>query len=355
VTLLAACHSPEKGATEFTEEFGQIQEAIFNGSPTLGDEATVYLVMTVERNGSRIPVSTCTGTLVKESRTTDTASKVVASARHCPKVGRGIAQLGLDAGHVFPPEDILVFFGADFDGQLALGNAARVTDLELHPDADIAMLAMAEPGPAMPIQLWDQPVAVGQQARVAGFGRNDDAKNGSGVKYSGLTTVVAEDTQAIVTHMAEVGNNFSPSTASGLERAYGKVFFIGNPPGQSQNANHCQGDSGGPTFLSSGGVEYLAGINSFGFGAADQEIGRPNCADQTTTSGSVRVDQYATWMNDFVRKHNGPGTPGAGPGASSGGGGPLDNVFGGCNTGGQGDPGALALALLMLTLWRRRA
>src|SRR5690606_27799595 len=56
----------------------------------------------------------------------------------------------------------------------------------------------------------------------------------------------------------------------------------------SSDENTCQGDSGGPNFVTIGGVEYIAGVTSFG------DIG---CA---AAGAGTRVDRYLPFIRSYV-------------------------------------------------------
>ena len=76
------------------------------------------------------------------------------------------------------------------------------------------------------------------------------------------------------------------------------------------------GDSGGGLFLDIGGINYLAGVNSFGWGILD---GDPN-SDYGDAAGFTRVSSFVDWIMSYVNGSGGS-TSGGGGGKNGGGGG----------------------------------
>jgi hypothetical protein len=185
----------------------------------------------------------CTGTLISPS--------VIATAAHCIDDG-GSAEFS-------------AFFGSDTQD----GEGARVTVLEkqqhldwngnLSGGNDIGLLRLAFPADVtLPIPVNVEPLDshLGETIRVVGFGINDPAEGTiDGKKRTGEQA------------LASLSGDF-------FEAADDTVVL-------------CNGDSGGPAFFSVGGVEALAGINSYTFG---------NC-DVTRPSGYTNVSLFA---EDFV-------------------------------------------------------
>lgn len=78
------------------------------------------------------------------------------------------------------------------------------------------------------------------------------------------------------------------------------------------------GDSGGGLFIDVGGVDLLAGVNSFGWGLID---GNPD-SDYGDASGHTRVSSFVDWISSFVGGGGAvDGGGGGGKGGSKGGGG----------------------------------
>jgi hypothetical protein len=209
-----------------------VELEIVSGTPDSGDPATVYLDL---GGGS------CTGTLV--------SPKSVLTAKHCIE--------GTSAGQVS------VFFGSD---SRAAGTWIDATRLVGHPTTDIAMIAMAEPGPTMWIPLSETTLVegmVGQQVRIVGFGVTGENESDAGLKRQGMTALSEID---------------------------GDVMFVG-----SAGSKTCYGDSGGPAFMAFGGVEHVAGVTSFGTDICEQGL-----------SGEIRVDPYVDWIRSFIDANDPP-------------------------------------------------
>jgi len=202
------------------------------------DPAVVALVSS---NGSPF----CTGTLVSPS--------VIATAAHC------IERAG-------PDPAISAFFGNDAYG---IGRKVDVTAAVEHPDYnspngevvpdDIALFRLKfAQDPSLPVAMQTTRPMVGDPVRRVGFGRYDQQNNFDGQKRTGPTTVTGFFGNALVTGGAGVST--------------------------------CGGDSGGPAFITGAdGVEYLAGVHSYG--------ARLNDVCQPNNDGSTIVSEY---LEDFI-------------------------------------------------------
>jgi len=208
--------------------------SLIGGEIDYGDEAVVF----IDTSGIL-----CTGTLISPS--------VVATAAHC-------------VDFVSSDPNATVFFGTDAFGD---GLRVGVRKTWVHPNwsgnpgaYDVGVLLMlASQDPELPIPLNTSPLTehLGEPIRRVGFGIHESGSEEiDGLKREGTT----------VLHTIPAGTDY---------------FFAGD-----DNLVTCNGDSGGPAFLTIDGVEYLAGIHSFGFGCVPPD------------NGSTRVDLY--WDSFFL-------------------------------------------------------
>jgi hypothetical protein len=237
VLSLALCFSlvgcaPEAPGEAPTESASQ---GIVNGQLDNGDPAVVALAV----DGYLV----CSGTLITPT--------VVLTAAHCtpPTTGSSFT-------------DIAVFFGNDVTQS---GELIQVIDGWSHPsfsldeaDYDIAVLRLARPGPAAPIQVNTIAMSnadVGDPVRIVGFGMtSENNPNSAGRKRQG-TTVVYEVFPGLFT---------MPLQPSGT----------------------CSGDSGGTALMVRGGNEVVTGVHS-----------RSDCA---SIAIDTRVDAFLDDINAFI-------------------------------------------------------
>ncbi len=179
----------------------------------------------------------CSGTLISEY--------VVLTAAHCLE---GETAAG-----------VRIFFGSDVDPPAIVGEYRNVSEILVHPqytgsgnDLALARLSSAPPAGIAPIPAL--PLALGLTAAdnntttvdFSGFGLTENDTDGIKLHVDGTIALVCAG-PASCTYS---GNSVVPKSF-----AYSQAGAIGGP---------CSGDSGGPAFVLRDGVEYTAGVTSYG-------------------------------------------------------------------------------------------
>jgi MYXO-CTERM domain-containing protein len=213
------------------ENLGASGHTIVNGTFDSGDPAVVYIDVG------------CSGTLV--------TPKVVLTACHCLQ------------GSYSSPD---VFFGSDTNGQ---GTWIQGVHHATYPgncigDGDLAMITLAQPGPAPPIPINDRNLGnyVGNPVRIVGFGVTGENSGGSGTKRQGMSV------------LSSVGT--------------GEMFC--DP---TQSSGTCYGDSGGPNFMTFEGTEYVVGATSYGTQACGSGL-----------DASARTDSHMDWLQTYINEQD---------------------------------------------------
>ena len=223
-SVLSACSAADPLPVTASDPAPIVNGTVFTGNPE---------VVLLQMGGFL-----CTGTLV--------AMDTILTARHCVvDVTQG---------------EVEVFFEMP-GGDVRVASASHA----FHPDADIAIVKLAAPAPdgltPYPINRVDLGDQLGHEVRIVGYGDTNTMEGNAGVKRQGFTA------------LDEIGESGE----------YGLIMWVGKT-----GSNTCQGDSGGPHFMIFDGVEYVAGVTSFGF---DPCGGNPGAA--------VRTDSYLDWLGQF--------------------------------------------------------
>jgi len=258
VILAAAFLALSSACIDGDPPLGSDSQAIVGGTLNREDPAVVAILATYSGGGQ----SLCTGTLI--------SNDVVLTAAHC---------LNGQA-----PQSRIVFFGSnlqqgtsDPDFLAAIDAADTTYDVRFNIDDlaaghDVGMIRLTQDAPVDPIPLNRTPPTIGQAIRLTGFGRiegipQDGVDNGGG---AGIKREVVSTVRTFTDAFQATGN--PPDLV-----AYGSTV-----------SNTCQGDSGGPNFITVNGVEYIAGITSFG----DR-----NCS---LAGAGTRVDRYIDYITTYV-------------------------------------------------------
>lgn len=296
---------------------GSARGAIIGGTPTTGDPAVMLLA---SYPPDHTTLDTCTASLI--------APDVLLTAAHC-------LDSSTHPGYLFG-----VFTGPDASAfptaNTLIPELLPVKEVVIHPDydpappftADIGVALLEEPLSITPLPVQREPLdesVVGAAARIVGYGQ---------IKYKEPNAVKHEAT----TEVAALGA--------------GDTVTIGDLDHLS-----CIGDSGGPALVKIGGVERVAGVDSY-----------------TDLSGCLepahyrRPDVYTSFLDVYAPPpaqggSGGGGAGGAGGEDGGGGSGGGDDGGGGgagcsvvpASAEGSGLAGALLLGLLAVLRERRRA
>jgi V8-like Glu-specific endopeptidase len=242
---------------------GEESQGIVGGEVDTADPAAVLLVA---HAGQRTAL--CTGAVV--------SPHVVLTAAHC-----------VDPSQVGAGATFQVFLGDDYHDPSQAGDASLyVAVAETHYSSkfdpsnlaganDVGVAITKSALPVTPLPMNRIAPSTGDTLRIIGFGAT------VGMDFSGTTTGTRR--QATIT-VAEMDDRF---------------LYV-----EDRDHMICQGDSGGPALLVRDGVEYVAGIASYGDN------------DCTVAAAETRVDVYATVFADPYVAEFDPGS--AAPGGAFG-------------------------------------
>ncbi|HOX47464.1 MAG TPA: trypsin-like serine protease [Myxococcota bacterium] len=241
-------------------DYGTQGRPIFYGTT---DNVASHTAVVAITNGSGTGYY-CSGTLI--------APDVVLTAAHCLQ---GETAAGTD-----------IFFGANAY-QPAGGQYRSVSDLEPHPQYDgwlndIALIRMSSAAPAGIAPILALPEALGLTSAdnntttvdFSGFGLTENDTDGVKLHVDGTIALVCA---------GPADCTYSGNDVVAMSFAYSQAGSIGGP---------CSGDSGGPAFVVRDGVEYVAGVTSYG----DQQ-----CTDYGV---STTVSAFEAFIADYLDEEN---------------------------------------------------
>lgn len=213
----------------------------------------------------------CSGTLI--------ARDVVLTAAHC------VADLTA-------PENLFVGFGRVFSYSM---QRIQASETLVHPDYDpdwpaydIALVRLSKPAPAyvtpipyLPASLALTQDDVGIELNFSGFGKTEKNESGALLEVSNQASMICENPNGCQWTDPRFGPMQGPLMAPQT------ICYDQNPGGP------CSGDSGGPAFITLDGVEYVAGVTSYG----DENCLYFGC--------SVKVDAFEDFIQPFLGPPNG--------------------------------------------------
>lgn len=239
------------------------QGPIVYGEPDLDPaHAAVVFVLMGHEGG-------CTGTLI--------APDVVLTAAHC-------------VAPVESPTDLRVGFGRAVGYSMTwipVAEARYHDDYDADwPAYDIALIRLARPAPEdiepipyLPAELriTQEQVSAGVELHFAGFGKTESGGSGRMLQVRDTVELACENEAGCPWGTSPYAPRMAPWT----------LCYDQKPGGP------CSGDSGGPAFVTIDGVEYVAGVTSYG----DENCAFFGC--------STKVDVFEDFIAGFLGGRNG--------------------------------------------------
>lgn len=257
--LLACTPRPEAGPSDGYILYG-------TADTTAAHQAVVYITMQSGGYGGA-----CSGTLI--------AQNVVLTAAHC-------------AG---PASGMRVYIGNSVS---SFATELGVSQVQVHPNwdpnfqqtnnlaNDIALLRLSSNAPSQVVPIPYLPSSLALTSAdidvtnllFMGFGLTETGSSGTKLKMTQPLASLCEGTNWCNVSISGLGTTQVPPNTIGIR--------------MNTNGGICSGDSGGPAFVTRGGVEYVAGINSFVM---------QNTSGQCDYFGAAtKVDRFTSFIASFL-------------------------------------------------------